>query len=158
MQDRALLYENIGATKELGAEMRSNQENLTAMHKRSQGTYLLYLLSCKITYKRQLIKFKKRSDISLDLKTATHKAFTALGKSLEYLLTEAGDDSRDDIASSACYCTLFGLGPAWTVYVPPLSPPHLTSTNLCSAPATSLDFSSHPYGSVVSFTSHHSNK
>lgn len=105
VQDRALLYENIGATKELGAKVRSNQENLSAMHKRSQGAASL------------TVRDKPTNKYVTDLKTATHRAFTALGKSLDYLLTEAGDDSRDDIASSACYCTLFGLGPAWTVYV-----------------------------------------
>jgi hypothetical protein len=42
VQDRALLYENIGATKELGAEMHSNKANITAMQTRSQGVLALH--------------------------------------------------------------------------------------------------------------------
>jgi len=97
VQDRALLYENIGATKQLSVEVRKNQANLTALQKRSQ-----------------------------ELKAVTNRAFAAVGRSLDYLLTETGDDyNHDDIKAKWCYCTLFGLGPAWTVYflgffVPPL--------------------------------------
>lgn len=97
VQDRALLYENIGATKQLGAEVRKNQANLTALQKRSQ-----------------------------EIKAVTNRAFAAVGRSLDYLLTETGDDyTRDDIKAKWCYCTLFGLGPAWTIYflgfiIPPL--------------------------------------
>lgn len=97
VQDRALLYENIGATKQLGAEVRKNQANLTNLQKRSQ-----------------------------ELKAMTNRAFAAVGRSLDYLLTETGDDyNNEDIKAKWCYCTLFGLGPAWTIYflgfvIPPL--------------------------------------
>lgn len=109
VQDRALLFESIGATKELSCIVKKDQQltqELSTMVKKDQE--ILQTIGEKVE----------------EESIAAEKTLTAAGKLLDYMLVEKSDEKQESVccvfvagSGKGFYGSLFGLGPAWTLYM-----------------------------------------
>ncbi|GAM26868.1 hypothetical protein SAMD00019534_100430 [Acytostelium subglobosum LB1] len=90
VNDRILLLENIGATQQIGRTLQREQDHIVEMD-------------------------KEINKVKIDGKRDQHVILNKMQDLVSFMLSEEGKHKSHD--DSCVYCSLMGLGPAWTMFV-----------------------------------------